>query len=68
VNEREGWTAAEDTLPPALLAERPDEPSLPEARLREMVAAYYRERGWGADGRVPAALRAELGLDGTAWR
>lgn len=27
-----------------------------------MIAAYYEERGWTADGRVPAALRAELGL------
>lgn len=56
VNIREGWTRAEDTLPPKLLGDSPDTPDapgLPRARLEAMVAAYYRERGWDEDGRVP---------------
>ncbi len=32
-----------------------------------MIAAYYQARGWAEDGRVPAALRRELGLDGEAF-
>jgi hypothetical protein len=31
-----------------------------------MIAAYYRERGWDPDGRVPMSLRRELGLDDEA--
>lgn len=70
-NLREGWTAAEDTLPKRFLSE--DLPAgsgpgavLPAERLREMVAAYYRERGWTADGHVPEALVSALGLDDLA--
>jgi aldehyde:ferredoxin oxidoreductase len=65
INQREGWTAAEDTLPPRFLSDQPDTPGapfLPRARLGSMIAAYYAARGWTADGRVPDRLRAELGL------
>jgi aldehyde:ferredoxin oxidoreductase len=67
-NIREGWTPAEDTLPMRMLSEGlPVGPSpgaeLPAERLRDMVAAYYRERGWIPDGRVPPASIASLGLD-----
>ncbi len=62
VNEREGWTRAEDTLPPRLLGD-----ALPAARLEEMIAAYYQARGWDVDGRVPVALRHTLGLDDPAF-
>jgi aldehyde:ferredoxin oxidoreductase len=66
-NQREGWTAAEDTLPKRMLSERipaGDAPSasLPAERLREMIAAYYRERGWERDGRVPSSLIHSLDL------
>jgi aldehyde:ferredoxin oxidoreductase len=55
-NLRAGWSAAEDTLPRRFLSEGlPTSPGreavLPEERLREMIQAYYRERGWDAEGR-----------------
>src|SRR5262249_23074618 len=72
LNQREGWTRAEDTLPPRLL--EPEEsatgagsPRLSRARLDIMIAAYYRERGWDADGRVPSNLRRDLGLSEPAF-
>jgi aldehyde:ferredoxin oxidoreductase len=66
-NEREGWTAAEDTLPRRFLGEGlalagGGEATLPRRRLEAMVAAYYAARGWDEAGRVPAALAEELGL------
>jgi aldehyde:ferredoxin oxidoreductase len=70
LNEREGWTRAEDTLPDRLLV--PPEstsaaPGLSRQRLDTMIAAYYQERGWDPDGRVPSDLRRELGLDDRAF-
>jgi aldehyde:ferredoxin oxidoreductase len=70
INEREGWTAAEDTLPARFLSDTPGAPSapfLPRARLAAMIAAYYEARGWTSDGRVPKSLRKELGLDDPAF-
>jgi aldehyde:ferredoxin oxidoreductase len=70
LNIREGWTQAEDTLP-ARLFEAPSDlshrPPLTRARLDAQVAAYYRARGWTAEGLVPHSLRAELGLDGLVF-
>lgn len=68
-NEREGWTAAEDTLPRRFLAEGLPANAgpvarLPRERLELMVAAYYAARGWTQDGRVPTALQQELELLG----
>jgi aldehyde:ferredoxin oxidoreductase len=59
-NVREGWTAAEDTLPARFLSEGlPDGAApgatLPRERLQAMVRAYYRARGWSDEGAVPAA-------------
>jgi aldehyde:ferredoxin oxidoreductase len=67
-NIREGWTPAEDTLPRRMLSEGLPAglgpgAELPGDRLHDMVAAYYRERGWTPDGRVPPAGIASLGLD-----
>jgi aldehyde:ferredoxin oxidoreductase len=70
VNQREGWTAAEDTLPPRFFSDAPDAPGapfLPRSRLDAMIAAYYAARGWIPDGRVPDQLRRELGLDDPAF-
>jgi aldehyde:ferredoxin oxidoreductase len=70
VNQREGWTAAEDTLPARFLSDTPEAPGapfLPRARLEAMIAAYYDARGWTPDGRVPDRLRKELGLDDPAF-
>jgi aldehyde:ferredoxin oxidoreductase len=65
-NHREGWTAAEDTLPKRFLSEglpiNGDEALLPRKRLQEMIQAYYAARGWDANGRPPRHLIAALGL------
>jgi len=70
LNQRAGWTACEDTLPSRLLTESPPRfgaSFLSRARLQTMIAAYYRERGWTEQGRVPERLRAELGLEDPAF-
>jgi aldehyde:ferredoxin oxidoreductase len=72
LNEREGWTASEDTLPPRLLTGQPDDgsdesPGLARATLETMISAYYHERDWTSDGCVPDSLRDELGLGETAF-
>jgi aldehyde:ferredoxin oxidoreductase len=65
-NQREGWTPAEDTLPKRFLSEGlpagAGDAVLPRERLREMVRAYYRARGWGEGGCVPAGVIEELRL------
>jgi aldehyde:ferredoxin oxidoreductase len=66
-NVREGWTAAEDTLPRRFLSEglaagSAAQAVLPAERLREMIDAYYRERGWHEDGGVPAAMVRQMEL------
>ncbi|MGE3819440.1 MAG: aldehyde ferredoxin oxidoreductase family protein [Isosphaeraceae bacterium] len=68
LNSREGWTAAEDTLPDRFLAEEVSpaptgRPLLTRARLDSLIAAYYRERDWSGEGAVPKAARAALNLD-----
>jgi aldehyde:ferredoxin oxidoreductase len=66
-NVREGWTPAEDTLPPRFLGEGVSvgsggEATLPRERLQAMIAAYYAARGWDAAGGVPGALVEQLEL------
>ena len=68
-NLREGATAADDRLPPRMLATPLELGSgriatLTAERLQAMVTGYYEARGLTADGRIPAAGRAELLLDG----
>ncbi len=63
LNIREGWTRAEDTLPGRLLADGPDDPGstvLSRERLDRMIQAYYRERGWSAEGLIPEERLADL--------
>jgi aldehyde:ferredoxin oxidoreductase len=67
-NIREGWTAAEDTLPSRLLTEPLKDGAAPGAkltadRLQEMVGAYYHMRGWDAEGRVSSVAIRSLSLD-----
>ena len=67
-NVREGWTRADDTLPQRVLQEAlPDGvaagASISANDLNMMVSAYYEARGWTADGNIPDAKLAELGLD-----
>jgi aldehyde:ferredoxin oxidoreductase len=68
-NQREGWTAAEDTLPKRFLSEglpagAGQEATLPRERLQAMVGAYYAARGWDAEGRVPEELLEKFQLGG----
>ena len=69
LNQREGWTRLEDTLPARFLSDETDlsAPSLSRTRLDDMIDAYYSLRGWDAEGRVPMCLRQELGLDEVAF-
>jgi aldehyde:ferredoxin oxidoreductase len=67
-NVREGWTRAEDTLPPRVLEEplpAGDGEALRLTRegLDAMVVSYYRARGWTDEGEVPAAQVSALGLE-----
>jgi aldehyde:ferredoxin oxidoreductase len=70
-NLRQGWTRADDTLPPRCLDEPlADGPGagerLTRADLDLMIAGYYAARGWTADGRPTAASLVALGLAETA--
>ena len=60
LNQREGWTRAEDTLPGRLLDEATGEgtarPILNRGRLEGLIAAYYAGRGWSAEGVVKPLL------------
>jgi aldehyde:ferredoxin oxidoreductase len=67
-NEREGWTPAEDTLPRRFLTERLRDgvsagATLSGKRLAVMIDAYNRRRGFTSDGRVPEAMRRQLGIE-----
>ena len=62
-NSREGWTAAEDTLPQRFLTRGlPEGGTLTKERLLSMIKAYYDARGWRSDGTVPDATIHDLGL------
>jgi aldehyde:ferredoxin oxidoreductase len=66
-NIREGWTPAEDTLPPRFLSEPLPNgvaagATLPRERLESMVQAYYSARGWDSHGHVPRSLIRQLEL------
>ncbi len=58
-NEREGWTAVEDTLPErfftqSLTTGAADGAVISRAGLADSIAAYYEARGLRPDGTVPA--------------
>lgn len=64
-NLQAGWTPDEDTLPARLLDRPlPEDPAacLHADALAAARRAYYRARGWTADGQVPWAQRLALGL------
>ena len=66
-NIREGWSRADDRLPRRILDERlSDGPAggagLTEGELAMMIDAYYEARGWDADGTIPDAKLADLGI------
>jgi aldehyde:ferredoxin oxidoreductase len=63
-NLREGFTKADDTLPPRMLNEPvPDGPSQGwVSKLEPMLKEYYRARGWDENGVPKPHKLAELGL------
>jgi aldehyde:ferredoxin oxidoreductase len=63
-NNKAGFTAADDTLPPRLLTE-PAKTGPAKGlvnKLPEMLPKYYQVRGWNPDGTLSAANRSKLGL------
>ena len=65
-NLREGFTAADDTLPPRLLKEPvaggPSQGWV--SKLEPMLKEYYRSRGWDENGVPKTGKLKELGLEG----
>ncbi|MBI3979466.1 MAG: aldehyde ferredoxin oxidoreductase family protein [Chloroflexi bacterium] len=66
-NVREGWTRADDTLPPRILAEAladgvGEGTRLTAEELQAMIGDYYAARGWTDEGLVPDALLGALDL------
>ncbi len=68
-NVREGFTRADDELPPALREPLDSGPNAGQAvdtdQFDAMLDAYYRKRGWGANGRPARSLVDRLGLGET---
>ena len=64
-NNREGFTAKDDTLPPRLLTEAPvDGPSKGwVSHLEPMLKEYYRTRGWDENGVPTPKKLADLSLE-----
>jgi aldehyde:ferredoxin oxidoreductase len=63
-NNKAGFTAKDDSLPPRLLNE-PAKTGPAKGlvnKLPEMLPKYYAARGWNADGTLTSATRSRLGL------
>lgn len=70
-NIREGWSRADDTLPPRVLHDPlPDGAGrgsvLSQDELNLMVGDYYEARGWTRDGLIPREKLQKLGLEDVA--
>lgn len=65
-NIRQGWTRADDTLPPRVLSTEENGPAttLSQPWLDQMLTAYYQVRGWDDVGMIPAGHLARIGLTG----
>jgi aldehyde:ferredoxin oxidoreductase len=62
-NIEEGFTRADDTLPPRFRSEpAPSDPGKHTLDVDALMDEYYRERGWDAAGVPAAALRERLGV------
>jgi len=61
-NVGQGWTRADDTLPPRLLTGDGEGSRLNQVWLDEMIAAYYDVRGWNIDGTIPAHHLQAIGV------
>lgn len=63
-NIREGWRRADDWLPPRLLKDPVGSAgAVAEKDLKAAILDYYRQRGWTAEGFVPAEKITALGTD-----
>mgnify|MGYP005843616913 CR=1 FL=1 len=70
-NIREGWTRADDWLPPRVLEDPlPSGPGkgmvITPEELRFEIDDYYQARGWTRDGLIPQSKLIELGLEDIA--
>jgi aldehyde:ferredoxin oxidoreductase len=61
-NIRQGWKRADDSLPPRVFEPAGSGPAISPVRLEALIDAYYRARGWDANGLIPAASFEALGL------
>ena len=63
-NNKAGFSAKDDNLPPRLLKEAAKTGPAKglTSKLPEMLPKYYKARGWNADGTLTAATRTKLGL------
>lgn len=61
-NLREGWSVADDTLPPRIFEVDAPGRSLSRDALQAMIGDYYRARGWTSDGLIPSEKLKDLGL------
>jgi aldehyde:ferredoxin oxidoreductase len=63
-NNKAGFTAKDDTLPPRLLNEAAKTGPAKglTSKLPEMLPKYYEVRGWDANGQLKPETRARLGL------
>jgi aldehyde:ferredoxin oxidoreductase len=72
-NIRQGWSPAEDTLPKRFLRESLENgdggrATLTPERLRSLIVAYNRLRGWSDEGWVPNQQLADLEIAGDSMR
>lgn len=70
-NIREGWTKADDWVPPRILEDPiPSGPTkgvvVDADKLRMAIEDYYAARGWTSDGLIPKSKLIELGLEDIA--
>ncbi|MBM3190462.1 MAG: aldehyde:ferredoxin oxidoreductase, partial [Chloroflexi bacterium] len=70
-NIREGWTKADDWVPPRVVEDPvptgPSKGAVVDAdKLRMAIEDYYQARGWTQDGLIPRSLLVELGLEDIA--
>jgi len=63
-NIREGWKQPDDWLPPRLFKDPVESGAVvSEKDLKAAIDGYYRQRGWTAEGLVPAEKLKALGMD-----
>ena len=70
-NIREGWTKADDWMPPRVMEDPiPSGPSkgayVKPEELRLLIDDYYQARGWTEEGLIPKSTLIALGLDDIA--